>query len=56
MSTDVKEKINFLQELASSLSKKNEELERKNKQLEKQKHENNQLNQSLRKKFRKNHC
>lgn len=53
MSVDVKEKINFLQELASSLSKKNEELERKNKELEKQKGENNKLNQSLRENLQK---
>lgn len=53
MSSDVKEKINFLQDLASSLSKKNEELERKNRELEKQKSENSTLNQNLRKNLEK---
>ena len=36
-SKDVKDKIIFLQELASALSKNNEELEKKNKELEEQK-------------------
>ncbi len=53
MSTDVKEKILFLQELASSLSKKNEELERKNKELEKQKEQNAKLTIDLRKNLEK---
>ncbi len=49
VSAEVKERIIFLQELASSLSKKNEDLERKIKQLEQQKAENNQLTIDLRK-------
>ena len=53
MSSDVKGKINFLQELASSLSKKNEELEKKNKELEKQKQENDKLSVDLRQNLEK---
>ncbi len=49
MSSDVKDKINFLHELASSLSRKNQELEIKNKRLEAQESDNKKLNEILRK-------
>jgi two-component system sensor histidine kinase HydH len=47
-SKDVKDKIIFLQELASSLSKKNEELEKRNKSLEEQELQNSKLTEDLR--------
>lgn len=50
---DVKEKIQFLQELSVSLSKKNEDLERKNKLLEQQKTQNTKLTEDLRKTLEK---
>ena len=51
INSDLKGKITFLQDLISSLSKKNEELERANKILQKQKDENTRLNADLRKNF-----
>ena len=45
---DLKGKIDFLQDLISSLSKKNEELEISNKQLQAQKEENSKLTKDLR--------
>jgi len=45
---DLKEKITFLQDLISSLSRKNEELEQSNRQLKKQKEENTKLTKDLR--------
>lgn len=53
ISADVKYKIVFLQELASSLSKKNEDLEKKIKQLEIQKAENAKMTIDLRKNLEK---
>ena len=48
INTDLKGKIVFLQDLISSLTRKNEELEQSNKQLQKQKEENAQLTKDLR--------
>ncbi len=48
INTDLKGKINFLQDLISSLSIKNEELEQSNIQLQKQKQENSNLTKDLR--------
>jgi len=48
INSDLKGKITFLQDLISSLSKKNEELEQSNKQLQKQKEENLKLTKDLR--------
>ena len=48
INTDLKGKINFLQDLISSLSKKNDELEQSNIQLQKQKEENSKLTKDLR--------
>ena len=47
INSDLKGKITFLQDLISSLSKKNEELERTNKELHEQKEENTALNNDL---------
>lgn len=48
INTDLKEKITFLQDLISSLSRKNEELEQSNKELIIQKDENTKLTKDLR--------
>lgn len=48
INSDLKGKIDFLQELISSLSKKNDELEKTNKELKKQKEENSKLTIDLR--------
>jgi len=48
INTDLKGKISFLQDLISSINKKNEELEKSNKQLQKQKEENIRLTKDLR--------
>jgi len=53
INTDLKEKITFLQDLISSLSRKNDELEQSNHQLQKQKNENNKLTIDLRKNLEK---
>jgi len=50
---DMKEKITFLQDLISSLSRKNDELEQSNQQLQKQKVENFNLTNDLRKNLEK---
>src|SRR3989304_4060939 len=48
INSDLKGKITFLQDLISSLSRKNEELEQANKELQKQKEENVKLTKDLR--------
>ena len=48
INSDLKGKITFLQDLISSLSRKNEELEQTNKELQKQKEENVKLTKDLR--------
>ena len=53
INSDLKGKITFLQDLISSLSKKNEELERANKELQKQKDDNTKLNKDLKKNLEK---
>lgn len=53
INTDLKEKITFLQDLISSLSRKNDELEQSNQQLQKHKVENNKLTIDLRKNLEK---
>ena len=53
INTDLKEKITFLQDLISSLSRKNDELEQSNQQLQKQKDENSKLTIDLRKNLEK---
>ena len=53
INSDLKGKITFLQDLISSLSKKNEELEKTNKELQKQKDENAKLNKDLKKNLEK---
>ena len=53
INSDLKGKITFLQDLISSLSKKNEELERANKELQRQKDDNTKLNTDLKKNLEK---
>lgn len=53
INSDLKGKITFLQDLISSLSKKNEELENANIKLQKQKEENDKLTKDLRRNLEK---
>ena len=53
VNSDLKSKIEFLQDLTSNLSMRNEELEKKNQELEKQKSENAKLEADLRKNLEK---
>jgi two-component system sensor histidine kinase HydH len=53
VNSELKEKIDFLQDLATNLSVKNEELEKKNKDLEIQKAENTKLESDLRRNLEK---